>query len=154
MALLDRKAAVAEHASLLIVHRRHGTVVEHLLHVALLREALHVKMKGIINLLVEKHAARLPAARARRSGAKARNKSIRNETIIKTTLIEGIEAVLCLLLQLKLMLLLLLLQQLEFQVGLCKLSAARGYPTGLRNLWRNAMSLCLRQPSKLTSLNI
>ena len=154
MALLDRKAAVAEHASLLIVHRRHGTVVEHLLHVTLLREALHVKMKGIINLLVEQHAARLPAARARRSGAKARNKSIRNETIIKTTLIEGIEAVLCLLLQLKLMLLLLLLQQLQFQVGLCKLSAARGYPTGLRNLWRNAMSLCLRQPPKLTSLNI
>ncbi len=147
MALLNGKPPVAEHAGLLIVHRRHGTVVEHLLHVPLLREALHVEMKGVINLLVEQHTARLSTARPRRSGTKARHETIGDETVIQTALVEGIEAILGELLLLLLELMLLLLQQLKFEVGLCELPTALGYPTCLGNLWRDTMSLCLRQPS-------
>ena len=63
MALLDgNTTAITEHCTLLlIVHRRHGGVV-HLFQVPLLGEALDVEMERVVNLLVEKHTARISPA--------------------------------------------------------------------------------------------
>lgn len=112
----------------------------HLLQVALLREPLDIEMQGIVDLFVEEDGTRLPAARARRCGTKARDKTIRYEIpIIQAAVIEGLESVLSELLLVEL-LLLLLLQELKFKRGWREL--ALGRYTALRgNLWRATMTL-------------
>ena len=78
--LLHRQATVAEQARwLLVEYGRCGLVVQLLLQVTLLAESLDVKMKWVVDLLVEEYTGGFATARTWRSWAETRNKTVRDE---------------------------------------------------------------------------